>query len=208
MKLFNLFKKHKQKYRSLSGKVFDTKEEAMKDNALYNKLSYDERRPLNKDKAINFLYQIENPRYKNVNREQGYATIYKDPVKTIGPGVAITSGIHPEWFDGRRVSLEDINNAAYEHLAKNDKVIRDNYDKIYGTKAIPHPADTINENARLFVAQSRYKNGNLVQTFPKIAAALARGDEKTLRTLIYNVNNSDVDRKRRLTEAMPIIYNK
>lgn len=165
-------------------------------------------KPLNKQNAIDFLYAVENPTYKNVNQTTGYATMYNDGTKTIGPGVAITSGANKKWFEeGTLVKKEDVDNEAYRHLSQDDIIIRRAYDKRYGTSKMLHPSDTLSEGPRLFVSQARYQRGSLGDKTNAILEALALGNQtKLVKAVEAAVPPGDNDRKRRLSIAMPRIY--
>lgn len=166
---------------------------------------------LDKQKAINILYSIENPRNRNISIIQNTASMYNDGyAPTIGAGVADRSGAPSNWFSGRKINKTDVDNFVYNFLSKGDSVIKKAYDDKYGTLLYPHPSDTLSFVPRMYAAQNRYQRGSLgggVKGRNAILEAMANGSSENLIQAVKKYTSpGDKDRIRRITEAMPIIY--
>lgn len=158
--------------------------------------------PLDFNTAINMLYAVENPRNKNVGTntvrsfDDGWAP-------TIGAGVASTSGANPKWFTGKPVNKKEVDNFAVNHLRDSDRVIRQEYDKQFGTPNYPNPSDTLSQVNRLLVAQNRYQRGSLGKGTNSIMKALARGHRHgVVQAVTNNTPDWDKDRMRRVKLAL------
>lgn len=180
------------------------------------------RKPFEKlpyNRTVNFLYNVENPNLKGVNTKRNTVTSFNDGLApTIGGGVASTSGAPAEWFTGQPVNKSEVDRFAYDHLANDDKKIRQAYDKIYGTKEYPNPSDTLSITPRLFVAQNRYQRGTLGDNYKRILAAMAKGSAEALTKAVNDntvipkkVNGKrvfvpDTDRQRRVLKSIGVLY--
>lgn len=198
-------KVYKSKY---SGRVYNTREEAIKDNRNYISLK---KRPISKDVVIPFLYNIENPNYKNVNKKNNTVTYFDDGwAPTIGPGVANTSGAPSEWFSGKPISKSIVDNFAYDYFNHGDKVIKAAYDKRFGNEKFRTPSDTLSIGPRLYAAQNRYQRGTLGGGEigrNAILDAMALGDTNNLIKTIANYTSpGDKNRIDRVINAYPNIY--
>ena len=161
--------------------------------------------------AVPFLYDVENPFRKNITGD--YATYFDDGwAKTIGAGVSETSEAPKEWFTGKKVPIEKVDDYAYNHLINDDKVIRKAYDKKFGTSSFPTPSDTLSIGPRLYAAQNRYQRGRLAggkaEGIDEILSAIALGNKNTLINAISKwTPSTDKNRMSRVLQAYPEVYN-
>lgn len=163
------------------------------------------------DKSIDFLYKIENPRFKNVNREKGLVKFFDDGwAPTIGAGVANTSGAPSEWFDGQWHKKKDVDDFAYDYFSHGDEVIRAAYDKKYGTPEYPNPSDTLSLWPRMYMAQNRYQRGSLgggATGRNAILSAVASGNTQNIVNAITKFTSpGDNNRMKRVLSAYPPVY--
>ena len=161
--------------------------------------------------AVPFLYDVENPFRKNIIGN--YATSFNDGwARTIGAGVAETSEAPKEWFDGRKVLIEKVDDYAYNHLMNDDKAVRAAYDEKFGTSDFPNPSDTLSIGPRLYAAQNRYQRGHLAggkqEGINEILSAIAKGNKDSLINAISKWTSSkDTGRVSRVLQAYPEVYN-
>ena len=140
------------------------------------------------DETVKFLYGIENPHYKNVNRARNVVVSFDDGwAPTIGAGVANTSGAPAEWFEGKPVNKNKVDRFAYNQMKSGDERIRAAYDERHGTPEYPHPSDTLSIGPRLYAAQAKYQRGFLGKHTNAVIDAMASGDSNKIYRAINNV---------------------
>lgn len=181
---------------------------------LKRRFTITEAKPLPKGLTKKVIHAAENHINKGVSKDGKYYTVYSDGVAskqypegttTIGDGAAITSGAPKEWFTGKPVLAKDVDDWTYAHLVEDDKVIRKEYDKQFGTKNYPHPSDTLSINPRLGAAQVRYQQYRLGDNTDVVMQALANGRDTYLQTALYLAgkrNKGGVNRLNRVLNSI------
>lgn len=184
---------------------------------LKRRFSITEAKPLPKDLTKKVIHAAENHINKGISKNKKHYTSYSDGVAskqypkgtpTIGDGVAITSNAPKGWFNGTPVLASDVDAWTYAHLVEDDKAIRKEYDKQFGTKEYPHPSDTLSIKPRLGAAQVRYQQYRLGNNTDTVMRALANGNDTYLQTALYLAGKRNTGGVNRLDRVLDSIGGK
>lgn len=179
--------------------------------------TYKDGRDVTNQQIIDHAWAVENPTRRGLNPD-GTWSQYPDPagggLMNVGAGSLVDNeaarkagriGVVP---DKKFYTTKEVNEPWIKNYQEGWPNIAKSYDEKYGTRAYPHPSDTINPQTRLLAVSTRGKTGKLKQTkWPAFYQAIADGDiAKQLiesRTKFgENEDQFDNDRIRREAEAL------
>ena len=142
-------------------------------------------------KTFLYIKNLENPHNKGI--KNGFATMYDK--NTLGWGTDVVNGPHRNLYKkakAGKVTSKEARDLAVIDMRKHDKVIMENM-KDYTTRP-----DTISLGPRLLMAQARYHYGNIKESFPEWAKAVATGDAKTQKKIALKLSKDYKDRYNRI----------
>lgn len=142
-------------------------------------------------KTFLYIKNLENPHNKGI--KNGFATMYDK--NTLGWGTDVVNGPHRNLYKkakAGKVTSKEARDLAVIDMRKHDKVIMENM-KDYTTRP-----DTISLGPRLLMAQARYHYGNIKESFPEWAKAVATGDADTQKRIALKLSKNYKDRHDRI----------